>query len=91
MEEIALEINKSSTFLERHYHQIPIRTLLDVRHPELTIFNIFNSFSSVPSFWIYSTISTTRKIFFAWLDFNDSVKIRCPGDITLTQLVFSWF
>ena len=40
-EKVAPKIDRTSTILERHFLQISIRTLLDVRHPKMPIFNVF--------------------------------------------------
>ena len=44
MKKGVLEIDKSLTTLERHFHQISTRTLRDVRHPKLYIFIFFSIF-----------------------------------------------
>ena len=41
MEKHVLKIDKSLTILERQFYQFSNRTIFDVRHPKLPIFNLF--------------------------------------------------
>ena len=75
MKKSVLEIDKSLTTLERHFHQISTRTLRDVRHPELYIFKFFSifflyyNFEYISHFQLTKTICLQEKIFFGLDEF----------------------
>ena len=98
MKKSVLEIDKSLTTLERHFHQISTRTLRDVRHPRFYIFYLFSifvflyyNFEYIQHFQLTKYYISSRKNIFwpEWILKNgDSEKITSPGHITLTHSVF---
>ena len=98
MKKSVLEIDKSWTTLERHFHQISTRFLRDVRHPRFYIFYLFSifvflyyNFEYIQHFQLTKYYISSRKNIFwpEWILKNgDSEKITCPGHITLTLSVF---
>ena len=93
-----LEIDKSLTTLERHFHQISTWNLRVVRHPRFYIFYLvsifvflYYNFEYIQHFQLTKYYISSRKNIFwpEWILKNgDSEKITCPGHITLTLSVF---